>query len=145
MTSADELRADLEARVGRSRFDELAPFRETYLLELTERGANRVLRRFGWLLAVMSSEMDRFWPVRREKMPGPELRAAAQDVRFLESYLAVQGLMHLTEPGLTPSQVLASQAAAEEALKLGEIATRLEQMVQRKKERGRSALRASKV
>lgn len=133
MSPADELRADLEARADRSRFDELSPFRETYLLELTDYRANRILRQFGRFLAEMTSEMDRFWPARSEKMPRPELRAAARDVRFLESYLAVQGLMYLTEPELTPVQIRASQVAAEEALKLGEIATRLERIVQRKK------------
>lgn len=127
--SSDDLRADLEARTQRSRFDELAPFRETCLLEITDPGANGILRRFGRLIAVMASEMERFWPVRKERMPRPQLRAAARDIRFLESFLAVQGLMHLTEPELTSGQIHASQVAAAEAVKLGEIAVRLEEVV----------------
>lgn len=134
MTDEAALRADLEALTERTRFDELAPFRETYLLGCTDRGTNRVLRQFGRFLAIAASELERFWPVRKEKMPRPELRAAARDLRFLESYLALQGLLHLTEPELTAGQVAASKVAVEEAVKLGEIAARLEEAVGRRRQ-----------
>ncbi len=100
-------------------------FRETLLLNFTDRRANQTLRRLGLFLLDLALECPPSWPNHPEGSTRSELRAALADLRHLQGFLSSVGREHILS-SLGFEDTALSQFAVRQAREVETIANRIE-------------------
>ena len=103
-------------------------FRETLLLHFTRPGDADAMRHFGAMLYDSALLSASSWPDWPESTTRTELRAAAADLRHLESFLTTVGQEYKVM-SLSSEDARLSRFAAREAGKIARIAQRIEEVL----------------
>jgi hypothetical protein len=108
-------------------WQDLHPFRETFLRHFTAEGDRDALVHVGRLVFTMAVEYSHYWPETGEEDLVGELRSVAADLRFLHGFL----FFMVKESGGSPTadprrEIWLLAKAAEWADQLGEIASEME-------------------
>ncbi len=108
-------------------WQELAPFRETFLRHLMQPDDEKAVRHLGTLFFEMALDISRFWPKREEPEVVCDLKAAAADLRHLEQHLRANVVASLTASDLSAPEKLLARQAMGWADRLAEVAAEIEQ------------------
>ena len=81
----------MSATAESTRWDELAPFRASFLRHFTQPEDRAALERVGHLLFEHALEFSRHWPKDPEPTVSSQVRAAVEDLRYLTGYLEMVG------------------------------------------------------
>ena len=125
MTSSGSARAASIPRIDPALWEKHEGFRETLLLNFTDRRANQTLRRLGLFLLDLALECPPSWPNHPEGSTRSELRAALADLRHLQGFLSSVGREHILS-SLGFEDTALSQFAVRQAREVETIANRIE-------------------